>query len=323
MEEKTWFIQYLPQIFIVSGIVLTAIGGVISFGRMIEYRSENIELGEANKELNQKNLEETDKVKDISALNALISIENKGLLSENTVLTKLNQDLINSNIDISKSNMEISNSNKELSNQIISRAEILHSEITGGDTYLEIIIKHDEENNQFLVHAEVDGDFNPKNIYLSITEKRERVYNKEMVELNKGVLHQLEVLPIPKDRDYLLYEIVIYTKNGSYNQYAFLRKQGSKFYSKMIYFNSLKSRYFLRAKFYPQFQNCPEGIWNIYPTEKDLGLKYDRNNKETLEAVKNQLKQGYIPIEAIQKLTGVPIQKIIDLKAKIEKEASK
>lgn len=314
MEEKTWFIQYLPQIFIVSGIILTAIGGWISFSRMIEYRSENLELGRENKTLNQNNLEETGKVKDISALNALLSIENKSLISENTTLTKLNQDLI-------KSNIEISNNNKELSNQIINRAETLNSEITGGDTYLEIKIEYNKEKNQFLVLANVKGEFNPKNINLTIDESRKTVYNTKIDELNKGVQHQLKILPIPKNRDYLLYEIRIHTRNGSYHQYAFLKKRNDMFYCKMIYFNDAYRQYCLGEKYFPY--KYPENIWDVYPTIRNLNVKYDLENKEAHERAKSMLRGGYNTIRQIKDFTGVPIQTINKLKLEIEKEASK
>ena len=310
MEEKSWFIQYLPQLFIVAGILLTAIGGWVSFSRMVKYRTENLTLGNTNKGLNEKNLAETKKVKEISEVNTLLSVKNESLLNENTTLTKLNQELI-------KSNIEIANSNSELSKQLLDRTEVLNSEITGGSSYLKIWMHYNEKTKMIDISGIIDGEYNLKNIRLTITENKNKVLDQKLDELNKNVVYDIRKIVPPKDRNILLYSIDVTSRNGSYFQYVLFKKHTDNiWYGHSVYYEDKYQRWFREEEYFPY--SYPEELKISTPQITDY-IKFEKDNASSLKSVEDMIKsQPFRTDEWISRFTITPLRIVRNLRKKIE-----
>lgn len=321
MAHKNWFIQYLPQLLICSGVFLTAIGGWISYKRMLAYRSENVTLGKENKELNSKNLQTTTEIKEFSEENISLAEKNQKLINENTFLTQKNQELIQSNIEIAKSNAE-------LSNKLIEESEVIKSEITGGNSYLRLKIQYQELYKNICVFFNIQGDYNLRNVQLYIfeiartdllngfQEHLKQVYKKDFTAININNSN-VELIKVSGKPTSLFYKAIIRTGNRDYRQYfLFKRHTDNIWYNHSIYFDDENEKWFREEEF-SSFPAEPmngtfvakytDYIKTQPPLVENL-ITYDKTNSSSIKQVEKIIKsKKSYDDKKVSKLTNTPL----------------
>lgn len=322
MTDKNWIIQYLPQILICLGVILTAIGGWISYTRMIAYRNENIELGKDNKKLNLQNIKATEEVKEFSKENISLTTKNQSLILENTNLTHSNQELI-------KSNISITQSNAKLSNKLISESELIKSEITGGDSYLRLKIQYQEKYKNLAIFYTIDGEYNLRNTWLLVYEKgrsnsqngfqklSRQVFDKEFSAINANNT-RVELVKVPGKPTTLFYEAIIRTGGRNYRQYFLFKKHSdNNWYNHSIYFDDEYKKWFREEEFssFPAepplnglfVSSYPDYIKTKAPTVENL-ISYDKTNLASLKKVEDSIKsKNNYDNSQISKMTKTPL----------------
>jgi len=318
MIDKNWFVHNLPQILICGGVLLSALGGWISYSRMIKYRDENISLGNENKVLNEENLKTTRKVNKVAE-------KNQELIITNTILTETNKGLIKSNIEIAKSNTE-------LSNQIIGASEVIKSEITGGTSYLKLKIQYQETNKKIVVFYSVKGDYNIQTVRLMIYEMSlehgkvgERILDKNFAALNNNV-NDVIILEASGEPTNLFYQAIIRSRNGDYRQYFMFKKHSDNvWYNHSVYFDDENNKWF-REEVYSAIDwtkqlvcEYPDQLKNVSPSISDF-IHYKKDNLNSIRMIQDSIsssknysdkeisEQTYTPIWIVEKIRkGEPL----------------
>lgn len=322
IETKKSMIDNInPQIVIGLGVILTFIGGFLAYRNEIKYRTDAIEsrftidsLVNKNNLLNKQIDIKADEIKTKSDEIDKTTIKNLGLSEKNK---KLNQ-----RIDIkAKQNQELIGTNIKLSEELVRETKEVKAEISGGDSYLKIYLVHDIPTNKLKVLGEIIGEYNVRSINLTIDSRYKvvkSVYNTKIEELNAGVPHELKTLPLPTI-EAMLYEIRIVAKNNKYLQYAYVHKLGDQFYSQHVYFNDMSRSYCIGETFKPN--NYPQYYKELNPSFfEQLNIKYDLENKETIERAKEMLKWQGFSDKRINDFWGIPFNVIKQLRQEVENE---
>lgn len=306
MAEKNWFVQYLPQILIAVGVLLTAIGGWISFSRMIEYRAENIRLAKENLDLNAENLKSTNEVKQISETNTELSEKNIQLTAENQVLSTTNQGLI-------KDNIEIANSNVGLSNELLKASEVITSEITGGKSYLKIQVNYQDAFNNIAIFTHNVGEFSIKNILVSVSKDNQVISQNKIPEINRNDSRVVELVKVSNQPKTQFYEIMVKTRNGNYKQYVLIKNVDGFWHHHYIYFEDGNAKWFREEEFKSfsakkmQAATYPEILKNESPIMSDY-VDYQKDNKKSIQVIEDLINSSGNPSnKEISKSTYTPL----------------
>lgn len=312
-----------PQYVIGLGVLLTFLGGFLSFNREMSYRKQANEArtsidrlvaenNHLNKSIEQKSIElkeKTQKIDETTVKNHDLSERNKVLNERIDITTEQNQELIGVNI--------------KLSEELVEETKDVKAEIVGGDSYLKIYLVQERPGERLKVLGEIIGGYNMRSINLTIESRYKvvkPVYNTKIDELNAGVPHQLTTIPIP-EVEAMLYEIRIVAKNNKYVQYAYVHKVGNQFFSQHVHFNDMSRSYCMGETYKPN--NYPDYYKNISPSFfEQLNISYDLKNKEIRERVKNMLKWDGMTDKELMNFWGVPLRAINELRVEVENEGN-
>lgn len=303
-----------PQVLLIIGGLLTLIGAAIAYKNEIKYRSDadkaRIKIDSLAREIDLKTIA----IKDKTGIIDTTTKRNKALSLQNRILNRRidekaeqNQGLIGTNI--------------KLSEELVRETQEVKAEISGGDSYLKIFLVQENEGERIKVLAEIIGEYNVRNINLTIESRHKivkPVYNTKIDELNAGVPHELHSLPMPQV-DMMLYEIRIVAKNNKYVQYAYLHKVDNRYYSQHVYFNDMARSYCIGESFKPN--DYPEYYKTLNPSYfEQLNIKYDLENKEIKERIKSMLLWNGMTNRRIIDFYGVPEKIINELRIEIKNE---
>jgi hypothetical protein len=208
------------------------------------------------------------------------------------------------------------------SNQVDGKSEEIYSEITGGDSYLKLEIRHDKSNPSFFkVSGIIEdergglGKYNLRIVDIQIFVNKKKIFEtlNPIQELGAGSVLDFKSikLPVPINQNPILYSIQILSKNGKYFQYALLKKfKDGNWYGHTVYFNDLYKRLFRKEEYFPY--SYPEELKRVSPKMDEL-IKFERDNKTTIELAKKMLKNK-TPIDFIINSTGLTKKQIERMK---------
>ncbi len=234
--------HYLPQIFIGLGLILTFLGGLLTFNRTNDFKNK---LNNSTEEIRK-------------------------LESDNIKLSNDNNQLINQNIAISESNVELVKKNIELSNSIQKQSIEMTNRVTGGEGFCRLMFV-EITDGVFQPTVDSDEKYTMYDINIQITD----VSMKELpsfASIKEHSYHLNEIIPNTgemigdpidlRNREFANYKIFFAARNGLFFQQLVLRKgkdgwlQASRVTrnDKVIFESSIEG-------LPPEFKN--DGLWNF------------------------------------------------------------
>jgi hypothetical protein len=208
MKIMDFLKNYLPQIFIGLGILLSFVGGLIIFVRTNEY----------NKEIEKKTKENITLSTEINELGK----ENKILISQNIEFTNLNGDLI-------KKNLKLIEQNIELSDNLTKQSKIINSNITGGDSFCYLhVFKNPRFENRFRLMLINEGNFAMSKIQIRIVNLNE-FNTSEDFTLESLTKNTISVDELSGKMSQIIGEVDFNTKHNSINLNIFINARNGSF----------------------------------------------------------------------------------------------
>lgn len=215
--------KYSPQIFILIGLLFTALGGFISYVRMIEYRNSTTVTIDKNNQL--------------STDNQLLLNTNNQLTNQNLELTCKNQELINQNIELSEKTKELSTSIEKISSQIKSQANEIRDHQTGGNSYMKISLNDfdSEKTGTLVAYGKIVGEHPIYNVSIQYQQTFEMgespnpMNHFKFESISPGNSKPLGRVKIPKNGEYGIYSFSVFSRNNDYTNYLWVHKVDKKF----------------------------------------------------------------------------------------------